>query len=298
MRVFGVGVVEGDAGLWEEGEAARERVLEFYHRRAWAADGWLRWLPGMPVPERFSDRAAALAWLDAERAGLVAAVQWARQERYADTAVWLSQCLAEFLDWRRFFDDKITVCGVAREAAHRAGNQAGEAGAWNSLGIALRETGRTVEAIDAHTRSRDLHHAAGDSHREAFAWGDLGVALREAGRAEEAIDAHTRSRDLHQTLRNRHGEAIAWNNLGSSLGDTGRAEEAIEAFEKALERYREFEDWYGTGQTCSNLALAHQYAARPSDAHTCYLQSADAFTRANAPTEAAKARTQAEAITP
>ncbi|WP_406465830.1 hypothetical protein OH768_16975 [Streptomyces sp. NBC_01622] len=49
-----------------------------------------------------------------------------------------------------------------------------------------------------------------------------------------------------------------------------------------------------TGRTLSNLAIAHRDAARPAEARTCYLQSADAYTRAKAPTEAARARAQAE----
>ncbi|MEV6498319.1 tetratricopeptide repeat protein [Streptomyces prunicolor] len=337
VRGFGAGVVKGDAGLWEEGEAARERVLGSYLRWARAADDWLRWLPGRPQPERFAGRAGALAWLDSERAGLVAAVQWAREEPYADTAVRLSQRLAEYLDWRRSFDDKITVCGAARDAAHRAGNRVGEASAWTSLGIALLDTGRTAEAIDAHTRARDLFQTAGDRHRGAFAWGNLGSALREAGRTEEAIDAHTRTRDLfqaaedrlreamswnnlgitlhkagrteeaieahtracdlHRAVGNRHGEAAAWNNLGATLRATGRAEEAVEAYTKALEGLREFDDWYETGRTLYNLALAHQDAARPAEARTHYLQSAAAFTRANAPAEAALAQSRADSLT-
>nr|WP_026179228.1 tetratricopeptide repeat protein [Streptomyces hokutonensis] len=337
VRVFGVGVVNGDAGLREEGEAARERVLGFYLRWARAADDRLRWLQGMPEPERFANRAGALAWFDGERAGLVAAVQWAREERYADTAVRLSQRLAEYLDWRRSFDDKITVCGSARDAAHRAGDRVGEASAWTSLGVALRQTGRAGEAIDAHIRARDLYQTAGDRDREAIAWNNLGVALQETGRTEEAIDAHTRARelfqvvgdrpreasawdnlgsalleasrageaidaytrarDLFQTVEDRHGEARAWNNLGAALRTTGRGEEAVEAYKKALEGHREFDDWYRTGHTLSNLARAHQNAARPAEARTCYLQSADAYTQANAPTEAALAQSRADSLT-
>ncbi|WP_327407068.1 tetratricopeptide repeat protein [Streptomyces sp. NBC_01288] len=334
VRAFGVGVVKGDVGLREEGEAAQERVLEFYYRWADAANDRLRWLPGMAEPERFADRAGALAWFDGERAGLVATVQWAREERFADTAVWLSQCLTDYLGWRRSFDDLITVCSVAREAAHRAGNRVGEAIAWTSLGIALRqmgraeeaidvhtrardlyrmaggrngeaeawnnlgsalrEAGRTEEAIDAHTHARDLHQTAGDRHGEAGAWNNLGIALWEAGRAEEAIDVHTRARDLLEAIGDHHGEARAWNNLGIALSAAGRVEDAVEAYEKALEGFREFEDWYETGQTLYNLAFTHKNAARPAEARACFLQSADAYTRANAPTEAAQARTRAE----
>ncbi|MFE1883942.1 tetratricopeptide repeat protein [Streptomyces diastatochromogenes] len=333
VRGFGAGVVAGNTGLREEGEAARERVLAFYHRWADAADDRLRWLPGLAEPERFGDRGQALAWLDGERAALVAAVGWAREERFADTAVRLTECLGEYLYWRRYFDDWIAVTEVAREAAHRIGDRLGEANACTNLGNALEEAGRVEEAIDAHTHARDLYQAAGDRHSEAIAWNNLGSSLRKVGQLEEAIDAHTRARDLYQAAGDRHSEAIAWNNLGSSLGEAGRLEEAIdvhtrardlyeaagdrhgeaqawnnlgsslrrlgrleaavEAYGKALETCREFEDWYGEAVTLVNLARAHEAAHRTAEARTAYLQAADAYTRANAPDRAAHTRTHA-----
>ncbi|MER5530318.1 tetratricopeptide repeat protein [Streptomyces sp. NPDC002677] len=330
VRAYGAGVVAGDLELREEGEAARERVLGFYCRWAIAADDRLQWLPGRVEPERFGDRAQALAWLDEERAGLVAAVGWAREERYADTAVQLAESLAVYLGWRRYFDDWIAVAGTAGEAAHRAGESRREAMARNDLGIALRQTGRAGEAIDTHTRARDLCQHVGDRHSEAIVWDSLGNALREAGRAgeaidahrrardlfqttgdrnsearawnnlggtlmavgrvEEAVDAHTRARDLFQTTGDRHREARTWNNLGSALLAAGRAEEAITAYGKSLDGRRDFEDWYGEGHTLDNLARAHLAAYRPAEARACLLQAADAYTRANAPTEAAQVR--------
>ncbi|MFI2511436.1 tetratricopeptide repeat protein [Streptomyces sp. NPDC018972] len=336
VRVFGAGVLAGDAELREEGEAARERVLEFYCRWAYAADGRLRWLPGMEEPERFGDRGQALAWLDAERSGLVAAVGWGREERFAGAAVRLASCLAEYLDWRRYFDDWVAVAEAAREVAHRSGDRLGEANAWsylgnalkeagraekavdahnraralyqdaedghgeaiawNNLGIALRGVGRVEEAVDAHSRARALFEDAGDGHGEAIAWTNLGIALREVGRVEEAVDAHSRARALFEDAGDRHGEAIAWNNLGGALRDAGRVEEEIEAYGRSLKCRRGFDDWYGEGQTLHNLAVAHAVANRPAEARTAYLQSADAYTRANAPAEATRARARAVAL--
>ncbi|MFD7766240.1 tetratricopeptide repeat protein [Streptomyces sp. NPDC059787] len=336
VRMFGAGVVAGDAGLREEGEAARERVLKFYVRWTYAADDRLRWLPGMAEPERFGDRGQALAWLDGERAGLVAAVGWGREERFAVVAVALAESLGEYLAWRRYFDDLISVAEAAREAARCAGNRlyeasawshlgnalrntsrveeaieahiqardlyqaAGdrhrEATAWNNLGLALRAAGQAGQAIKAHIQARDLYQAAGDRHREATAWNNLGLALRAAGQAEEAIKAHIRARDLCRSAGDRHREATAWNNLGSALRESGRVEEAIEAYGKSLKLRREFQDWYGEGQTLHNLALVHEDAHRPAEARAAYLQAADAFTRANASTEAAQARAYAAAL--
>ncbi|WP_406482996.1 tetratricopeptide repeat protein [Streptomyces sp. NBC_01615] len=334
VRAYGAGVVAGDTGLRGEGEAARERVLEYYYRWAYAADDRLRWLPGMPEPERFGDRGRALAWLDGERAGLVAAAQWAREERYANVAVRLSVCLAEYLDRQRHFDDLITISRIAQQAAHRVGDRFGEASAWGNLGHALRVVGRVGEAIEAHTRARELSQAIEDHHSEAMAWNNLGLALAEVGRTEEAIEAHIRARDLFQAIEDRHLEATAWNNLGAALQDAGRTGEAIEAhtcardlfqavedlhleatawnnlgnalqkadrtgeaieaYGKALETYEEFEDWYRAGQTLGNLALAHEAAHRPAEARTHWLQAADAYIRVDAPAEAAQARIEAE----
>ncbi|MFI2201779.1 tetratricopeptide repeat protein [Streptomyces sp. NPDC020192] len=333
VRGFGSGVVAGDAVMREEGELARERVLKFYARWADAADDRLRWLPGMEEPERFGDRRQALEWLDGERAGLVAAVGWAQEGRFADAAVRLAWSLREYLSWRRYFDDWIDVMEAARDVACHAGNRPNEAMASDSLGVALREAGRAEEAIDAHTRahhllqaagdqhreamtwnnlgnalqeagrveeaidayarSRDLHQAAGDQHREAMTWNNLGIALRRAGRVEEAIDAYTRSRDLLQAAGDQHREAMAWNNLGVALREAGRAEEAIAANGKSFEIHREFEDWYGAGETLHNLAMIHETAHRTAEARSVYLQCADAFTRADALAEATIARTRA-----
>lgn len=334
VRAFGVAVVAGDTGWVEEGEAARKRVLSFYHVWADAADNWLRWLPGSEIPGRFRDRGEALGWLDGERAGLVAAVGWTGEERFAGTVVRLAECLGEYLYFRRYFDDWVTVGRAALETARLFGNSSDEAVAWDNLGNALREAGHNAEAIEAHTGARDLHQALGDRHREADVWNNLGISLQVAGHNAEAIKAHTSARDLHQALGNRHREAIAWNNLGNTVREAGRFAEAIEAYTRAhdlhqavgdrrseagawnnlgltleeagqvaeaaekygnaLEVLGDFEDWYWTGQVLRNLARLHSSAGRPAEARACWLQAADAYTRANATAEADQARTQAE----
>ncbi|MCI3273194.1 tetratricopeptide repeat protein [Streptomyces sp. 7R015] len=336
VRAFGVGVVAGDGGLREEGDQARERVLGWCVRWAGAADDRLRWLPGTEVPERFVERGEALSWLDGERAGLVAAVEWGREERFARAAGRLAECLAEYLDWGRYFDDWIAVAEAGREAAGRAGGRLDEAIAWNNLGNALQRAGRVEEAVRAQTRARDVFQAVGDRPREADAWNNLGNALREVGGVEEAVQALTRARDLYQALGNRPGEAGSWSNLGLALREVGRVEEALQAHirardlfqavgdrpreadawnslglaleaagrvEEAVEAYgtslaicRECEYWHGAGQALYNLADLHETSGRSVEARAAYREAADAFTRANAPTDAAYARTRAATL--
>ncbi|WP_308311016.1 tetratricopeptide repeat protein [Streptomyces sp. GbtcB6] len=311
--------------------------MRHYWLSADAADDWLRRLPGARVPERFGSRAEALAWLDGEWAGLVGAVQWAAEDRFADVAVQLAACLGMYLEWRRYFEDWLTIARVVLRATRRLGDPSHEGNAWNNLGIALREAGETAEAIEAHEYARDLYQAMGDPYREGTAWMNLGIVLRMAGKVRKAIEAQTRACELYRTIGDRHREAsarnnlgsalledgrpdeaiveftcaislyeevgdhqreaIAWMNLGITFAETGRLDEAFNAYGKSLEMRKEYDDWYGMGLTLANVAGACEAADRLVDARAHYLQAADAFTRGNAPAEAAKARAQAERLT-
>ncbi|GAA4087396.1 tetratricopeptide repeat protein [Streptomyces shaanxiensis] len=336
VRDFGMLAVREDAALAREGEAARTRVLAYFCRHAAAADARLRWLPGMPEPQLFDDRAAALAWLDAERTGLVAAVQWAQEEPHAAAGVRLAQLLAVYLDWRRYFDDLIVVSSAAQQAARRAldqrgeaavctnlgnalasvnqvrdaitvlvgahelyrevGDEHGEAIALSSLGAHLRDEGRVDEAIDALRRAIELYGTAGDRHREAITWTTLGLALAQAGHIQQAVDAQTRSRDLFREVGDRQREAIALNNLGSALDQDGRTAEAIDSYVSAVAIHQEFEDWYRAAGTYENLARAHQAAGALDRARDHWLRAAGLFDGADARVRAALARDNAEAV--
>ncbi|MFD0317368.1 tetratricopeptide repeat protein [Streptomyces flavalbus] len=337
VREFGARAVAADPRAREEGEAARRRLLEGYTMAANAADDRLRWLPGMPETPPFPTRALALAWLDSERTLLVAAVRWAEEPQFARTAVRLASYLASYLNWRRYFDDWITVARIAREAAHRLGDPVSEAIAWTNLGGVLQQAGRTEEAIDAHVQARDLHRRTGNVQNEAHTWNNLGLCFQQAGRVTEAIEAHSNARDLHERIGNPRYVALSWNNLGLALQAAGRTDEAVDAHVRARELYevaqdrqgegtawhdlalalqkagrtaeaieafgvdveicREFEDWYGLGHALANLGRAHHIAGHRAESRDHYLRSAEAYTRAGAAEEAAKAQSAADSLT-
>ena len=261
-----------DAARDDQSEAALDRLLEHYRDTAGAADDHLRALPGQAVPERFDGRADALAWLDAERPALVAAVTLAAASGRARTAVSLASCLAVFLNWRRHFDDMITTGQAAVDSAHHAGDRRGEAWALATLGGALRQVRRFDEAIAAEQQAAALFTELGDRPGEAAALNNLGRDLRQVRRFDEAITAHQQAAALCLELGDRHGEAVALNNLGLALQEVRRFDEAITAHQQAAALCTELGDQYREGGALDNLGLALREVRRFDEAITAHQQ--------------------------
>jgi len=332
VRAFGAGMAVGD----EEEDSARARLLAFYLERTNAANDWLRLLSGDEQPEFFADLGQALKWLDTERSGLVATVTWTQDGQFPGAAVPFTLWLRRYLDRRRYFDDALTVSYIALNAAEQLGDPQSLAVIWTYLGTVLEEMNRLDEAINAHVQAQRLFQTEGHLSGEASTWNNLGAVLFQADQFEEAIHAHTRARELHKKAKNTQGEGIALDNLGITLSKVGRPvqasdvflqaralyrkagdrlgearacqnlgaaltesdqlDEAIQTFHESLRLRQGFEDWYGEAETHINLALAHTKTGQLAQARAAYLQAADAYTRANAPTEATKARASAAAL--
>ena len=265
------------AGLDPDRLAAAElRVLGYYATTADQADDHLRALPGQPAPDRFAGRADALEWLDAERATLVAAVVHATTSGHHDHAVRLGAALAQYLDWRHYLADAVTVADRTHTSATHlsARDQAMTA---NNLGVALGKVRRFEEAVAAHERAGDLYRELGDRRGEAMVWNNLGVVLQQLRRFEEAVTAHERAGELHGEVGNRHGEAGVWNNLGMALRELRRFEEAIAAHERAGERCWEMGDRHGEAMAWNSIGLALRETRRFAEAAATHRRAGDLF---------------------
>ncbi|GGR06559.1 hypothetical protein GCM10010497_05000 [Streptomyces cinereoruber] len=265
------------AELPEEGEKeALERLLTYYTTTCDAADDHLRALPGQPVPELFADRAAALTWLDAERANLTAMVPHAAAG-HSRMVLLLAESLSVYLVQRRHFHDALTVNEYALTATRELEDRRSEANTLNSLGIALRRVRRYDDAIHAHTQAAGIYRELENRHGEASSLNNLGIALAEARRLDDAIHAHTRAADIHRELGNRHGEANALNNLGIALQKVQRYEDAIHAHDRTIAIFDEFDDRYGGASALNNLGIALRKVRRYDDAIHTHTQAADIY---------------------
>ncbi len=202
-------------------EQARDRLIGHYLHMGGAASEHLRALPGMAVPEEFTGRDGALAWLDAERASLVAAVQMAADTGRDQAALRLPLMLAGYFGWRRRFDDMLAVTAISLNATRRLGDRRREGDALTILGIALQEVRRFEEAITAHQEAAAIYRETGDRHGEGDALNNLGAALQEVRRFGEAITALQEAAAIYRETGDHHSEGMALEKLEEARAARG-----------------------------------------------------------------------------
>ncbi|MGH3274401.1 MAG: ATP-binding protein [Streptosporangiaceae bacterium] len=253
-------------------EQAGDRLLAYYIDMAAAAEDHLRALSRVDVPDVFTGRDEALAWLDGERASLIAAVQMAANSGRNLAALGLTLALSEYFSWRRRFDDWITAATTSLDIARRLGDRRSEGAVLGDLGIALQEVGRFEEAITAHQGAATIFRETGDRHGQGMVLTSLGLTLRNMERFEEAITTLHEAIIIFTATGDRHGQAMALDNVGIALQEVGRFEEAITAHQGAATIFRETGDRHGQGMALNNLGITLRQMGQFEAAITAHQQ--------------------------
>ncbi|MFF5288761.1 tetratricopeptide repeat protein [Paractinoplanes globisporus] len=207
--------------------------------------------PSWPAPV-FDDPDAALAWLDAERATLVAV---SAADGWPTHAIRLSLVLFRYLNGGHHAE-ALAVHGHARSAAQDVGDIAAEARALSLLGATYTRLGRYAESAGHLRQALRLFARHGDPILEAPSLTNLGhVEIRLGEYA--AADAHFRQAlDRHREAGNRTGEARALTSLGMVEVTLGRYAESVAHHEQALALCEETGDAAQAAEIMSNLGYA------------------------------------------
>ncbi|SMD24468.1 AfsR/SARP family transcriptional regulator [Kibdelosporangium aridum] len=216
-----------------EREAALDRLYEYYETTTRAAVELL--YPYMlriegGTPKSFDDHGSALAWLDLERANLVAAVRQAEGKRS-----WLlADTVRSYLYFRGHIVD---LFGVARHALTTAGDDPkARAAAHNSLATAYYSQNQYAEAVRHYSDSQTWSRSIGWLTGEAAMLNNLGAILEQQGDLDGAnakfveLLALLRSTGEHHHLL---GPALI--RVGNNLQCRGRLTEAESYYRQALE---------------------------------------------------------------
>ncbi|MFD5984141.1 ATP-binding protein [Streptomyces cyaneofuscatus] len=251
----------------DERATALERLLDYYQQTARAADTFLlrHTRPGGPYPARLSaaaprlpDRAAALAWLRAERANLLALLAHATAHGDDRRLIGLTASLAGFLRQEGPWEEAAVLHERAIAAADHTGDLLAGAEARRELGILRRRTGRYAEAADLHEQAHDIYLRLGDRLGQAHTLHHLSLVHRRTGHHEEAADLLERSHAIYQELGDRPGQAHTLDDLGVALRMQGRHSAAAALHGQAGAIYRAFDDTLGQAHTLHHLGVVHR----------------------------------------
>jgi DNA-binding SARP family transcriptional activator/Tfp pilus assembly protein PilF len=272
-----------------EKQDALTRVFDYYLAAAAAAMDLLypaerdrrpRIAPSSFPAPLVTDAAAATAWLDAERANLVAIARYAADNGWPAHVTRLSAMLWRYLGAGGFYPEALAIHSHARDAAGRAGDHAAEAMAVNSLGTVYRMLADYDQAAACMERALALFRQAGDRSGEARALHNLGNVYCRQGRYEQAAENLESAATIFRGTGDRLGEALSLDSLGGVRQLQGRYREAGSQLRRALVLHREIGDRDGEAYALHNLGIVCQRQGSYEDAAESLRQALTLFRQA------------------
>jgi tetratricopeptide (TPR) repeat protein len=303
----------------DERAAALRRLLDHYRYQASLAMNAFApnerdRRPRIEPPDRtapaFPDRTAAVAWLEDERANLVAVTTLTGFDRHVAD---LSLILTRYLERGAHGGHALELHGRALEAARRLGDRLAEAGALRGIGLtqlqrrgfdaALEVFGQALDILESEDgkamqagvlnnvgavhgllghlaqgkdhfeQALELSRAAGDEQNEAISLNNLALVLRRMGALQEAQARNRDALRLQQRRDDKIGQSIAYDNLGVISRHLGLLDEALEYHRQALRLDREGNDRAGETITVDNIGLVHVAMGSYGEAMACFEQS-------------------------
>ena len=261
--------------------AAVERLMDRYLRTADAAvrllyPEKLRLQVAVPGSQAagFEHPAAALAWLDAERANLVAAVQHAGTHGPRPAAWLLADALHAYFYGRRHMVDWQAVAAAALAAAEEEGDTQARAAAHRSLGMARHQcVGDYTHAAGCFARALELARQAGWVQGEGAILSDLSFVHAQLGQLDQAADHYGQALALHRRTGRRAGQATALGNLGNVNRELGRPALAADQLTQALALHREIGSQSGQAIALETLGEVHRDLGALDRARECLAEA-------------------------
>jgi DNA-binding SARP family transcriptional activator/tetratricopeptide (TPR) repeat protein len=247
----------------EESEEVRrratERLLAWYLRTVDAAAGVL-YPEILRLPDRttgappvFDDATAALAWLDAERRNLVAAIQVATDHGPRRSAWLLADALRGYFHLRMSTVEWDFVAHAGAAAADLDGDVAAHAAARLSLGDLYWRISRYPAAIEHYALAATLAGQAGWDRGQGAVHGNLGNVYQQSGRLAQAAENYRAALAIAERTGWVTGQAANLDNLGAVYAEMGRLSEAAEHLEGAVRLFQANGSAFAEGVCRTNL---------------------------------------------
>ena len=253
-----------------ESAAATSRLLDYYLHAALAAGRHF----GRPAADRrpppghrpaqapdVSTLGQAAAWLDAERANLHAAADYAAGHGRSRHAIAIPAAMSGFLTARGYWDQSAALHQTALAAARQAGDRLGEAGTLTELGALQGDTGDHPAAAATLTRAAALYADAGDVPGQANALNQLGYLHVLTGDYPAAAASTQQALALARAAGDRFVEADTLIHLGLVRQLTGDYPAAAASHQQALALFGHLGDLEGQAEALNGLGIVHEETA-------------------------------------
>ncbi|MEU8260489.1 tetratricopeptide repeat protein [Micromonospora sp. NPDC048999] len=283
LRMYAAELGREDAGL----PAARRRGLEHYLHTALVADRIL-WPHRDPLgvspaaagvaAEGFADRAAALAWFDAEHAVLLAGLDLAARCGL-DGHVWpLAWAATNFFARRGHWSDWVRAGQAGVAAARRQGDRAAEAEAHRTVGGAYVRLHRFDAAREHYQQALELFARLGDLVGQGYTYRSLGWLCEQQGDIGEALRQDQRALELFQRADHERGVASTLNSVGWCHALLGDHDQAIVHCRRSLALLERLGDPVGMAGAWDSLGYAYRHRDL-RQAISCYREALTLYQR-------------------
>ncbi|MEV4134027.1 cyclophane-containing RiPP biosynthesis TPR protein HaaT [Dactylosporangium sp. NPDC049742] len=251
VRDYGRGLGQDDG---QDGTMSIERLAGHYLQTIDAANIYIsRGATG--TTSRFGSLATASAWLEAERANVLACVEeCVRRQRHA-LVVGLAAALAPYLRHAGPWDQAADLHRAAISAARHAADRQAEAGALANLGLVSRLMARYRTASEALEESLAIYRVLGDRHGQASVLNQLGIVHYLTAAYDAAARAQTEALQICRETGDLLGQANALADLGMVRRMTGDLRLSADASTEALQLCRRVGDRYGEANALRDLGM-------------------------------------------
>jgi tetratricopeptide (TPR) repeat protein len=202
-------------------------------------------------PAAFDEPVEALAWLDAERPNLVAAIHHALAAGLLPLAWRMVDCLRGFFLQRHYTVDWLMAANAVLAAAEQKGDLSAQSAMKCSVGNAYQRLGRYLEAAECYALALELAPPRWVDGEASVLTG-FGSLYVSRGRFEDASACLDRALELCQRTGRLATEAVVHGNIGYLCRQTGKLEQAVAHCARQVTLFRQLgpANYYSPGLRC------------------------------------------------